>query len=87
MSTDRQRAPSEVSSAAASREIDACGAIAPPTPGYRGGRTASDNLVPPQLRMVDSHDVMAGQRLILIRHGTEQYRLQVTRKGKLILTK
>jgi len=37
--------------------------------------------------MVDSHDVMAGQRLILIRHGTEQYRLQVTRKGKLILTK
>ena len=38
-------------------------------------------------RMVDSHEVMAGQRLILIRHGSEQYRLQITRKGKLILTK
>jgi len=40
-----------------------------------------------QLRMVDSHEVMAGQRLIVIRHGSEQYRLQITRKGKLILTK
>ena len=29
---------------------------------------------------------MAGQRMILIRHGNEEYRLQVTGSGKLILT-
>lgn len=30
---------------------------------------------------------MAGQRMILIRHGSDEYRLQVTGSGKLILTK
>jgi hemin uptake protein HemP len=48
---------------------------------------AADDPASSPLRMVDSHEVMAGRRLILIRHGTEQYRLQITRKGKLILTK
>jgi hemin uptake protein HemP len=30
---------------------------------------------------------MAGQRMIIIRHGNDEYRLQVTNAGKLILTK
>jgi hemin uptake protein HemP len=30
---------------------------------------------------------LAGQRIIIIRHGKEEYRLQVTGTGKLILPK
>jgi hemin uptake protein HemP len=30
---------------------------------------------------------MGGQRLLIIRHGRDTYRLQITRGGKLILTK
>jgi hemin uptake protein HemP len=41
----------------------------------------------PALRSVDSAELMQGQREILIRHGTEAYRLSVTRSGKLILRK
>ncbi|HTS92676.1 MAG TPA: hemin uptake protein HemP [Stellaceae bacterium] len=80
MAIDRRREPSEASSAAGSHESDASGAATPPILGYFG-------VAPPQVRTVDSREVMAGERLILIRHGTEQYRLQITRKGKLILTK
>lgn len=36
---------------------------------------------------VNSRDLMRGQREIVIRHGTEAYRLSVTRSGKLILRK
>lgn len=38
-------------------------------------------------REVDSRDLMQGDREIVIRHGTEAYRLSVTRSGKLILRK
>ncbi len=41
----------------------------------------------PAMRVVDSHDLMRGDREIVIRHGTEAYRLSVTRSGKLILRK
>jgi len=39
------------------------------------------------LRVIDSHDLMAGQPALLIHHLGEVYRLQTTRQGKLILTK
>ncbi len=38
-------------------------------------------------REVNSQDLMQGNREIVIRHGTEAYRLSVTRSGKLILRK
>lgn len=38
-------------------------------------------------REVDSRDLMRGNREIVIRHGTDAYRLSVTRSGKLILRK
>lgn len=36
---------------------------------------------------VSSRDLMAGRRVLRIRHGEDEYRLQATRNGKLILTK
>lgn len=38
-------------------------------------------------REIDSQDLMQGAREIVIRHGTQAYRLSVTRSGKLILRK
>jgi len=38
-------------------------------------------------RMILSQDLFAGEKLILVRHEQETYRLQVTASGKLILTK
>ena len=42
---------------------------------------------PDVTRSISSDELLAGQRLIIIRHGREEYRLQVTGTGKLILTK
>ncbi len=36
---------------------------------------------------VDSVTLMGGRRELIIRHGTETYRLRVTASNKLILTK
>lgn len=36
---------------------------------------------------VASVDLFQGGKEIVIRHGTEEYRLRITRAGKLILTK
>jgi hemin uptake protein HemP len=38
-------------------------------------------------REINSADLMRGDREIIIRHGEELYRLNVTRSGKLILRK
>ena len=38
-------------------------------------------------REINSTDLMQGDREIVIRHGSELYRLNVTRSGKLILRK
>jgi len=45
--------------------------------------------VPPQppRRSLDSRDLLAGDREVMIRHGDSTYRLRSTNKGKLILTK
>ena len=37
--------------------------------------------------VVDSMTLMAGRRELIIRHGTDTYRLRVTASNKLILTK
>lgn len=39
------------------------------------------------LAVVESVALMSGQRELIIRHGTETYRLRVTASNKLILTK
>ena len=41
----------------------------------------------PQCEEVDSTRLLHGQREVLIRHGSEVYRLRHTRNDKLILTK
>jgi hemin uptake protein HemP len=38
-------------------------------------------------RTISSRELMGGARLLIIRHEREDYRLQVTATGKLILTK
>ena len=41
----------------------------------------------PAHRWISSDELMAGERVIIIQHGVEEYRLRVTAAGKLILTK
>jgi hemin uptake protein HemP len=41
----------------------------------------------PAHRTIASDDLMAGERVIIIRHGKDEYRLRVTASDKLILTK
>jgi hemin uptake protein HemP len=36
---------------------------------------------------VTTQELMRGGRVLVIRHGTQDYRLQITASGKLILTK
>ncbi|MFO1020942.1 MAG: hemin uptake protein HemP [Planctomycetales bacterium] len=41
----------------------------------------------PDLRRIRSTDLLHGEREVLIEHGSEIYRLRLTRNGKLILQK
>jgi hemin uptake protein HemP len=41
----------------------------------------------PVHRSITSNDLMAGEHVIIIRHGQEEYRLRLTASGKLILTR
>ena len=41
----------------------------------------------PVHRSITSNDLMAGERVIIIQHGEEEYRLRLTASGKLMLTK
>ena len=41
----------------------------------------------PVHRSITSKDLMAGERVIIISHGQEEYRLRLTASGKLILTR
>ena len=53
-------------------------------------RPAAPSDRPPEaaaVRSITSEALMAGERMIVIRHGNDEYRLQVTGAGKLILTK
>ena len=49
------------------------------TPWPEGGRS--------ERKVVTSEELLGGARSIAIRHEGQEYRLQVTRNGKLILTK
>lgn len=42
---------------------------------------------PPDRREVDSQELMRGEKILVIRHAGEQYRLVVTRNNRLILQK
>jgi len=42
---------------------------------------------PEQDRVVSTHELLGGAHRIWIEHAAERYLLQVTRSGKLILTK
>lgn len=52
----------------------------PPAPGPAETR-------PPAERVVTTRELLGGAHRIWIEHATERYLLQVTRSGKLILTK
>ncbi len=41
----------------------------------------------PNKRRVNSNQLLAGEQEIVIEHGDDEYRLRITSKGKLILTK
>jgi hemin uptake protein HemP len=57
------------------------------TPSNRPAGSSSRPPATGVVRSITSEALMAGQRMILIRHGNDEYRLQVTGAGKLILTK
>jgi hemin uptake protein HemP len=38
-------------------------------------------------RMISSRELLGNDRVVIIRHDTDEYRLQLTAAGKLILTK
>lgn len=42
---------------------------------------------PPVLARLDSKSLFVGKREVIIVHQDEEYRLRITRQGKLILTK
>ena len=52
-----------------------------------GADAVAEPPTPSGVRIISSRELMGGQRLLLIRHGSEAYRLQLTQAGKLILTK
>jgi hemin uptake protein HemP len=52
----------------------------PPPPAAARSTSASE-------RVVSTRDLLGGAHRIWIEHATERYLLQVTRSGKLILTK
>ncbi len=41
----------------------------------------------PVHRSISSDDLMAGERVVIIQHGADEYRLRITAAGKLLLTK
>ena len=52
------------------------------------GRTSDAQWIEaPVHRSITSKDLLAGEHVIIIRHGQEEYRLRLTASGKLILTK
>ena len=57
------------------------------SPQETAGVTHPNKHPAPIQRRVTSHDLMADQRELVIEHGDDEYRLRITSKGKLILTK
>lgn len=42
---------------------------------------------PPACRIVRAEELLGAEREVLIQHGSEYYRLRLTRNGRLLLTK
>ena len=61
--------------------------VANETPQGPSVRPTTDWADAPTHRAISTHDLMAGERVIIIRHGKEEYRLRITASDKLILTK
>lgn len=57
----------------------------PPPPEPPGAQHGP--MPPAKVREVDSQELFQGQKTVVIRHGTEVYRLLLTRHNKLILQK
>jgi hemin uptake protein HemP len=57
-----------------------------PPRSVRPGDVGSDAADPGPL-VVDSVELFAGRRELIIQHGTDAYRLRITASNKLILTK
>jgi hemin uptake protein HemP len=62
---------------------DATGAR--PTADHRGD--AGHGAVPPAAIRIDAGELFHGRRSVVIVHHGQEYRLQITKAGKLILTK
>ncbi len=58
----------------------------PKTASLRGTEAAHSGDIP-TLRRMTSNELLAGRRELAIEHSGEEYRLRLTSKGKLILTK
>ena len=61
--------------------------VASETPQGPSVRQTTDWADAPIHRTISSHQLMAGERVIVVRHGDDEYRLRITAAGKLILTK
>jgi hemin uptake protein HemP len=49
--------------------------------------SAEDRPLAKTPRTIFSRDILRGEKLVIVQHEQEKYRLQVTASGKLILTK
>ncbi|HHI94476.1 MAG TPA: hemin uptake protein HemP [Gammaproteobacteria bacterium] len=54
------------------------------SPKAAGASQSGDALT---IRRMTSHELLAGRKELAIEHSGEEYRLRITSKGKLILTK
>jgi len=58
----------------------------PPRPVIRTAASQAASAQPP-VKRIDSTTLLGGTRELIIEHGVDAYRLRLTSKGKLILTK
>jgi hemin uptake protein HemP len=52
-----------------------------------GDRSAEATPIAKTPRTISSRDLLRGEKLVIVQHEQESYRLQLTASGKLILTK
>ncbi len=58
-----------------------------PVSGKRGASAAENATSRDAVRVIRSEELFAGDRVVLIQHAGEQYRLLITRNDRLILQK